>query len=159
MLREENLRLQRRLLRETERREQLSRQLSESESSLEMDEERQFNERARYAGSPVSYSPSPTRRFLLYRRNLCPVMMTTAIFFRGRRKAAVNGAQDNGPVLIANCEFSFRTQKLTHVLLVCACRNYSICSAPSAKILKIHTLREICETQTLNCAIHTSPTV
>ena len=64
MLREENLRLQRRLLRETERREQLSRQLSESESSLEMDEERQFNERARFAGSPVSYSPSPTRRSL-----------------------------------------------------------------------------------------------
>ena len=63
MLKEENLRLQRRLLRETERREQLSRQLSESESSLEMDEERQFNERARFAGSPVSYSPSPTRRF------------------------------------------------------------------------------------------------
>ena len=62
MLREENLRLQRRLMRETERREQLSRQLSESESSLEMDEERQFNERARFAGSPVSYSPSPTRR-------------------------------------------------------------------------------------------------
>lgn len=61
-LREENVRLQRRLLREMERREQLSRQLSESESSLEMDEERQFNERARYAGSPVSYSPSPTRR-------------------------------------------------------------------------------------------------
>ena len=61
-LREENVRLQRRLLREKERREQLSRQMSESESSLEMDEERQFNERARYAGSPVSYSPSPTRR-------------------------------------------------------------------------------------------------
>ena len=39
-LKEENLRLQRRLLRETERREQLTRQLSESESSLEMDEER-----------------------------------------------------------------------------------------------------------------------
>lgn len=39
-LKEENVRLQRRLLRETERREQLSRQLSESESSLEIDEER-----------------------------------------------------------------------------------------------------------------------
>ncbi len=39
-LKEENIRLQRRLLRETQRREQLSRQLSESESSLEMDEER-----------------------------------------------------------------------------------------------------------------------
>lgn len=63
-LREENILLQRRLLRETERREQLSRQLSESESSLEMDDERQFNERVRHAGSPVSYSPSPTRRSL-----------------------------------------------------------------------------------------------
>ena len=39
-LKEENIRLQRRLLRETERREQMSRQLSESESSLEMDDER-----------------------------------------------------------------------------------------------------------------------
>ena len=39
-LKEENVRLHRRLLRETERREQLSRQLSESESSLEMDDER-----------------------------------------------------------------------------------------------------------------------
>ena len=39
-LKEENLRLQRRLLRETERREQMTRQLSESESSIEMDEER-----------------------------------------------------------------------------------------------------------------------
>ena len=39
-LREENMRLQRRLLRETERREMLSRQLSESESSLEMEDER-----------------------------------------------------------------------------------------------------------------------
>jgi len=39
-LKEENVRLQRRLLRETERREQLTRQLSESESSLEMEDER-----------------------------------------------------------------------------------------------------------------------
>ena len=39
-LKEENVRLQRRLLRETERREQMRRQLSESESSLEMDDER-----------------------------------------------------------------------------------------------------------------------
>lgn len=44
MLREENVRLQRKLLLEMERREQLSRQLSESESSLEMDDERHFNE-------------------------------------------------------------------------------------------------------------------
>ena len=89
-LREENVRLQRRLLRETERREQLTRQLSESESSLEMDDERQdaclsslgivvrviltlsflscrhFNEMAtgrhHHASSPAPISPSPTRR-------------------------------------------------------------------------------------------------
>lgn len=39
-IREENLRLQRRLQLEMERRENLCRHLSESESSLEMDEER-----------------------------------------------------------------------------------------------------------------------
>lgn len=39
-MREENMRLQRKLQREMERREALCRQLSESESSLEMDDER-----------------------------------------------------------------------------------------------------------------------
>ena len=39
-IKEENIRLQRKLLREMERREALSRQLSESESSIEMDDER-----------------------------------------------------------------------------------------------------------------------
>lgn len=39
-MREENIRLQRKLQREVERREALCRQLSESESSLEMDDER-----------------------------------------------------------------------------------------------------------------------
>ena len=39
-IREENLRLQRKLQMEIERREQLCRHLSESESSLEMDDER-----------------------------------------------------------------------------------------------------------------------
>ena len=43
-LREENLRLQRRLQMEVERREVLCRHLSESESSLEMEDERHFNE-------------------------------------------------------------------------------------------------------------------
>lgn len=43
-IREENLRLQRKLQQEVERREALCRHLSESESSLEMEEERQFNE-------------------------------------------------------------------------------------------------------------------
>jgi len=63
VLREENVRLQRKLLLEMDRREQLSRQLSESESSLEMDEERHFNESAHGAGgfrdraisSPIPY--------------------------------------------------------------------------------------------------------
>lgn len=66
-LREENVRLQRKLLLEMERREQLSRQLSESESSLEMDDERHFNEAAhsssgfrdRAISSPIPY---PTHR-------------------------------------------------------------------------------------------------
>jgi coiled-coil domain-containing protein 6 len=44
-VRNENLRLQRKLQLEVDRREQLCRQLSESESSLEMDEERALNER------------------------------------------------------------------------------------------------------------------
>lgn len=43
-IRDENLRLQRRLQLEMERREQLCRHLSESESSLEMEDERHFHE-------------------------------------------------------------------------------------------------------------------
>ncbi|XP_062514991.1 coiled-coil domain-containing protein 6-like [Corticium candelabrum] len=46
-IQEENVRLQRRLILEIERRENLSRQLSESESSLEMEDERHFNEYAK----------------------------------------------------------------------------------------------------------------
>lgn len=67
-LREENVRLQRKLLLEMERREQLSRQLSESESSLEMDDERHFNELAAQGGSGFrdraisSPIPYPTHR-------------------------------------------------------------------------------------------------
>ncbi|XP_049592782.1 coiled-coil domain-containing protein 6 [Syngnathus scovelli] len=65
-MREENIRLQRKLQREMERREALCRQLSESESSLEMDDERYFNEmsaqglRARTVSSPIPYTPSPS---------------------------------------------------------------------------------------------------
>lgn len=54
-MREENLRLQRKLQREMERREALCRQLSESESSLEMDDER-F---ARMPRPALTYSPPP----------------------------------------------------------------------------------------------------
>lgn len=71
-VREENLRLQRKLQLEVERREQLCRNLSESESSLEMEDERHFNElsssssstaqnmlRGRTVSSPVGY-PHPS---------------------------------------------------------------------------------------------------
>lgn len=66
-IREENLRLQRKLQMEVERREALCRHLSESESSLEMEEERIFNEnvgmsRTRTISSPIPvHSPSNSR--------------------------------------------------------------------------------------------------
>ncbi|XP_075232782.1 coiled-coil domain-containing protein 6-like [Lycorma delicatula] len=70
-IREENIRLQRKLQMEVERREALCRHLSESESSLEMEEERHYNEfavsggnisnvRNRTVSSPVPYNPSPS---------------------------------------------------------------------------------------------------
>lgn len=67
-IREENLRLQRKLQLEVERREALCRHLSESESSLEMEEERHYNEivmsggsiRNRTVSSPVPYNASPS---------------------------------------------------------------------------------------------------
>lgn len=52
-MREENLRLQRKLQREMERREALCRQLSESESSLEMDDER-------FASLPLPVTHTPS---------------------------------------------------------------------------------------------------
>lgn len=74
-IREENLRLQRKLQMEVERREALCRHLSESESSLEMEEERLYNEsllgfnnssgsnlnRQRTISSPIPHSPSSSR--------------------------------------------------------------------------------------------------
>lgn len=68
-IREENMRLQQKLQAEVERRERLCRHLSESESSLEMDEERFYNEnfnlanqRQRTISSPVPNSPSSSSR-------------------------------------------------------------------------------------------------
>ncbi|XP_063239489.1 coiled-coil domain-containing protein 6 [Bacillus rossius redtenbacheri] len=70
VIREENLRLQRKLQLEVERRKALCRHLSESESSLEMEDERAYNELATLGGgklsrtvsSPVPYpSPSSSR--------------------------------------------------------------------------------------------------
>ncbi|CAB3221394.1 unnamed protein product [Arctia plantaginis] len=70
-IREENIRLQRKLQQEVERREALCRHLSESESSLEMEEERQFNEalsaRSRSVSSPGGSRPlSPYASPLLH---------------------------------------------------------------------------------------------
>nr|SVE76519.1 EOG090X09V8 [Daphnia longispina] len=74
-IRDENLRLQRRLQMEMERREALCRHLSESESSLEMEEERHYNELTGYGHvgslgvsvtpvnrSRTTSSPVPTNR-------------------------------------------------------------------------------------------------
>lgn len=64
-IKEENLRLQRKLQLEVERREALCRHLSESESSLEMEEERHYNEQVlgirQHTVSPVPYNPSPNQ--------------------------------------------------------------------------------------------------
>lgn len=59
-------RLQRKLQLEVERREALCRHLSESESSLEMEEERHYNEQVlgirQHTVSPVpAYNPSPSQ--------------------------------------------------------------------------------------------------
>lgn len=64
-IKEENVRLQRKLQLEVERREALCRHLSESESSLEMEEERHYNEQVlgirQHTVSPVPYNPSPNQ--------------------------------------------------------------------------------------------------
>ncbi|KAJ8931085.1 hypothetical protein NQ314_016049, partial [Rhamnusium bicolor] len=65
-IKEENLRLQRKLQLEVERREALCRHLSESESSLEMEEERHYNEQVlgarQHTVSPIpAYNPSPSQ--------------------------------------------------------------------------------------------------
>lgn len=82
-IKEENLRLQRRLQMEMERREALCRHLSESESSLEMEEERHYNELTGYghvghgslvtppmSRSRTTSSPVPTRPLSPNDRNL-----------------------------------------------------------------------------------------
>ncbi|XP_045493607.1 coiled-coil domain-containing protein 6 isoform X2 [Colias croceus] len=70
-IREENIRLHRKLQQEVERREALCRHLSESESSLEMEEERQFNE-ALCARSRSVSSPGGSRPLSPYASPLLP---------------------------------------------------------------------------------------
>lgn len=64
-IKEENVRLQRRLLLEQERRENLGRQLSESESSLEMDDERYVVIMIIYTVHNYTYSVIHVFNFLL----------------------------------------------------------------------------------------------
>ncbi|XP_046960254.1 coiled-coil domain-containing protein 6-like isoform X2 [Vanessa cardui] len=70
-IREENIRLHRKLQQEVERREALCRHLSESESSLEMEEERQFNEALSARSRSVS-SPGGSRPLSPYASPLLP---------------------------------------------------------------------------------------
>ncbi|KAG5678960.1 hypothetical protein PVAND_008577 [Polypedilum vanderplanki] len=95
-IREENVRLQRKLQLEVERREELCRHLSESESSLEMEEERIFNEnvgnaRTRTVSSPVpTHSPSSSSRPLSPTR--CYYCARCGIQLLGRRERFVKPA-------------------------------------------------------------------
>lgn len=73
-LREKNLNLQRKLQMEIERREALHRHLSESESSLEMDEERIFNHELSLGQQPrgrhSASSPGPYVPYVCDRPNI-----------------------------------------------------------------------------------------
>lgn len=115
-IREENLRLQRKLQLEVERREALCRHLSESESSLEMEEERHYNEnvlaglaansaggigRQRTISSPVppssAHSPS-------HSRPLSPSLMAMCGTVSGAGAAgAMGGVQPPGSVHSPRC--------------------------------------------------------
>ena len=68
-LRDENTKLSRKLVREVDRREALTKQLSASETSVEIEDEKHFHERHRYScTSSPSLSPrrsmSPACKFL-----------------------------------------------------------------------------------------------
>nr|CAB3228670.1 coiled-coil domain-containing protein 6-like [Phallusia mammillata] len=88
ILREENARLHRQLMLETERREALSRQLSESESSLEMDDESRHNldtSASFVSGGPSSVRPraisSPVPYAMVTGRPISPHTSVTAAGF------------------------------------------------------------------------------
>uniref|UniRef100_A0A671SB47 Coiled-coil domain-containing protein 6 n=1 Tax=Sinocyclocheilus anshuiensis TaxID=1608454 RepID=A0A671SB47_9TELE len=71
-MREENIRLQRKLQREVERREALCRQLSESESSLEMDDERVVICESHSGLHPANYTDQSRHVLLQHTRPTCP---------------------------------------------------------------------------------------
>uniref|UniRef100_U5ER74 Coiled-coil domain-containing protein 6 n=1 Tax=Corethrella appendiculata TaxID=1370023 RepID=U5ER74_9DIPT len=93
-IREENLRLQRKLQLEVERREALSRHLSESESSLEMEEERLFNENISTNTFNTSSRPlSPTTQ----RCYACGQLLTRRTSERFIKPAIPSGLNTSAP--------------------------------------------------------------
>lgn len=94
-IRDENKRLQRKLQQEVERREALSRHLSESESSLEFEEERLFNENVSAFGSSSSNRPlSPGG---LTRCHACGQLMTRRTSERFIKPAIPLGLNTSAP--------------------------------------------------------------
>lgn len=95
-IREENLRLQRKLQLEVERREALCRHLSESESSLEMEEERHYNEQMfgrQHTVSPIPYNPSPNQSRPLSPGKDRPIYYPTRFIFKNSECSSVCAKQ------------------------------------------------------------------
>ncbi|UJR10879.1 hypothetical protein I4U23_015066 [Adineta vaga] len=94
--RNENLRLQRKLQVEVDRREQLYRQLSESESSLEMDEERALNQKiksnSKYEPSRISSSSSSSSQHNLARSRTAssPAFTLHQTFYDGSHRCLID---------------------------------------------------------------------
>lgn len=93
-IRDENKRLQRKLQQEVERREALSRHLSESESSLEFEEERLFNESVSAFGSSSSRPLSPGA---LSRCHACGQLVTRRTSERFIKPAIPLGLNTSAP--------------------------------------------------------------
>ncbi|XP_055347035.1 coiled-coil domain-containing protein 6-like [Paramacrobiotus metropolitanus] len=79
-LKEENTRLRRRLQQEAERREEICRNLSESESSLEIDTEREFNERLSSSRNRTMSSPTGVGRRVTSSGHQAPIPSHSATF-------------------------------------------------------------------------------
>lgn len=95
-IREENKRLQRKLQQEVERREALSRHLSESESSLEFEEERLFNENVSAFGGTTS-STRPISPGGLTRCHACGQLVTRRTSERFIKPAIPLGLNTSAP--------------------------------------------------------------
>ncbi|XP_058835724.1 coiled-coil domain-containing protein 6 [Topomyia yanbarensis] len=96
-IRDENKRLQRKLQQEVERREALSRHLSESESSLEFEEERLFNESVSAFGGAGSSSNRPLSPGALTRCHACGQLVTRRTSERFIKPAIPLGLNTSAP--------------------------------------------------------------